>query len=121
MTRKIRVSKFYCRGVLYLVNKTTWWCVKSFRIVFQPLSLDSVKWDDIMGWFDVARRVHSYSRRGWRRLAIVIANGSVRPLQNRSRQGAPKESPKRRRMLAFIEVGDLLSKPSKAVGVIMNY
>ena len=35
-------------------------------------------------------------------------------------QGAPKETPKRRQMLAFIRVGDLLSKPSKAVGVVMN-
>ena len=73
-----------------------------------------------MGWFDVARRVRSYSRRGWRRFAIVIANGSVRPLQNRSRQGAPKETPKRRQMLAFIKVGDLSSKPSKAVRIIMD-
>ena len=73
-----------------------------------------------MRWFDAPRRVHFDSQRGWRRLAIVITNGSVRPLQNRSRQGAPKETPKRRQMLAFIKVGDLLSKPSKAVGVIMN-
>ena len=68
----------------------------------------------------MARRVRSYSRRGRRRLAIAIANGSVRPLQNRSRQGAPKETPKRRQMLACIKVGDLLSKPSKAVGIIMD-
>ena len=73
-----------------------------------------------MGWFDMARRVRSYSRRGWRRLTIVITNGSVRSLQNRSRQGAPKETPKRRQMLAFTKVGDLLSKPSNAVGLIMN-
>ena len=35
-------------------------------------------------------------------------------------QGAPKEAPKRRQMLAFIKVGDLSSKPSKAVRVIMD-
>ena len=51
---------------------------------------------------------------------IVITNGSVRPLQNQSRQGAPRETPKRRQMLACTKVGDLSSKPSKAVGVIMN-
>ena len=73
-----------------------------------------------MGWFNVTRRVHFYPRRGWRRLAIVITNGSVRPLQNRSRQGAPKETPKRRQMLAFIKVGDLSSKSSKAVRIIMD-
>ena len=50
----------------------------------------------------------------------MITNGSVRPLQNRSRQGAPQETPKRRQMLACIKVGDLSSKPSKAVGVIMD-
>ena len=44
----------------------------------------------------------------------------MRPLQNRSRQGAPQETPKRRQMLAFIKVGDLSSKPSKAVRVIMD-
>ena len=35
-------------------------------------------------------------------------------------QGAPKETPKRRQMLAFTKVGDLLSKPSKTMGVTMN-
>ena len=35
-------------------------------------------------------------------------------------QGAPKEVPKRRQTRAFTKVGDLLSKPSKAMGVIMN-
>ena len=32
-------------------------------------------------------------------------------------QGAPKETPKRRQMLAFTKVGDLLSKPSETMGV----
>ena len=50
----------------------------------------------------------------------MITNKSVQPLQNRSRQGAPKETPKRRQMLACIKVGDLSSKPSKAVRVIMD-
>ena len=35
-------------------------------------------------------------------------------------QGAPKETPKRRQMLAFTKVGDLLSKPSETMGVTMN-
>ena len=51
---------------------------------------------------------------------IMIINGSMRPLQDQFMQGAPKETPKRRQMLAFTKVGDLLSKPSDAVGVIMN-
>ena len=50
----------------------------------------------------------------------MITNGLVRPLQNRSRQGAPEETPKKRQMLAFIKVGDLLSKPSKTIGVTTN-
>ena len=41
-------------------------------------------------------------------------------VQNRSRQGAPEETPKRRQMLACTKVGDLLSKPSKTMGVAMN-
>ena len=35
-------------------------------------------------------------------------------------QGAPKETPKRRQMLAFTKVGDLLSKPSKTMGVVIS-
>ena len=50
----------------------------------------------------------------------MITNKPVQPLQNRSRQGAPKETPKRRQMLACIKVGDLSSKPSKAVKIIMD-
>ena len=69
-----------------------------------------------MRWFDAPRRVHFDSQRGWRRLTIVITNGSARPLQNQSRQGAPEETPKRRQMLACTKVGDLSSKPSEAPG-----
>ena len=50
----------------------------------------------------------------------MIISRSMRPLQDRFRQGAPKETPKRRQMLACIKVGDLSSKPSKAVRVIMD-
>ena len=46
---------------------------------------------------------------------IMIINGSMRPLQDRFMQGAPKETPKGRQMLAFIKVSDLLSKPSETV------
>ena len=35
-------------------------------------------------------------------------------------QSAPKETPRRRQMLACIKVGDLSSKPSKAVRVTMD-
>ena len=35
-------------------------------------------------------------------------------------QGAPKEVPRRRQTRAFTKVGDLLSKPSETVGIIMN-
>ena len=40
---------------------------------------------------------------------------SARPLQDQFMQGEPKETPKRRQMLAFTKVSDLLSKPSEAV------
>ena len=35
-------------------------------------------------------------------------------------QGEPKEAPKRRQMLAFTKVGDLLSKPSETMEVTLN-
>ena len=60
-----------------------------------------------------AARPYLFAGNG-RRLAIVIIGGSARSLQNQFMRGAPKEKPKRRRMLAFTKVGDLLSKPSKA-------
>ena len=56
---------------------------------------------------------HKWAKNG-RCFAIVIINDSARPLQDQFMRGAPKEKPKRRRMLAFTKVGDLLSKPSKA-------
>ena len=52
---------------------------------------------------------------------IMIINGSMRPLQDQFMQGAPKETPKGRQMLAFIKVSDLLSKPSEAIRIIMNF
>ena len=50
----------------------------------------------------------------------MITEKSVRPLQDQFMQSAPKETPKRRQMLACIKVGDLSSKPSEAIRVIMD-
>ena len=50
----------------------------------------------------------------------MITNKSVRPLQDQFMQGAPKEVPRRRQTRAFTKVGDLLSKPSKTMGVVIS-
>ena len=61
-------------------------------------------------------RRHLYLLRIWHRPTIVIINESMRPLQDQFMQGALKEAPRRRQTRAFTKVGDLLSKPSKAMG-----
>ena len=47
------------------------------------------------------------------RRLVLHKECSAQPLQYQFMQGEPKETPKRRQMLAFTKVSDLLSKPSE--------